>query len=226
MESGEGFFDLIRSYNTTIWPMHVLTIVLGVAAVILALRKIRGSDKMIAAILALLWLWSGVVFLVIFLGSWTPTFFGFAVPGFGYLSGVLFVMQGGIFVYFGVLRSSLSFKPSADVQGVIGTVMVGYAVVVYPIIGWATGHPYPGYPVFGTAACPVTIFTIGMLFWTNRPMPPFTPIIPMVWGLAGILAVLSIKVWADAGLFIAGMLGVVILRRNAGMPRHQPRSVP
>jgi hypothetical protein len=225
MESAEGFFDLIRSYNTAIWPMHVLTIVLGVAAAILALRKTRESDKMIAGILALLWLWSGVVFLVIFLGSWTPTFFGFAVPGFGYLGGVLFIMQGGIFVYFGVLRSSLSFKPSADVHGVIGTVMVVYAVVVYPIIGWATGHPYPGYPVFGTAACPVAIFTAGMLLWTNRRMPPFTPIIPMIWGLAGILAVVSIKVWADAGLFIAGVLGVVILRRNAAMPAHQPRAV-
>jgi len=225
MESVEGFFDLIRSYNTAIWPMHVLTIVLGVAAAILALRKTRESDKIIAGILAFLWLWSGVVFFMIFFGSWTPTFFGLAVPGFGYLSGALFIVQGAIFVSVGILRSSLSFKPTADVYGVIGTVLVVYAVVVYPVIGWATGHPYPGYPVFGTAACPVAIFTVGMLCWTNRRMPQFTPIIPMIWGFAGILAVVAIKVWADAGLFVAGILGVVILRRNAGMSAHRPRAV-
>jgi hypothetical protein len=221
MDSVEGFFGLVRSYNMAIWPMHVLTFVLGVAAVILALRRPRYSDRIISLILALLWLWSGVVFLMIFLGSWIPTFFGFALPGFGYLSGVLFIIQGTIFVYFGVIRPSLSFKLTADFHGVIGTVMVVYAMVIYPIVGYATGHPLPGYPAFGTAACPVAIFTVGMLFWTNRRMPQFIPIIPMIWGLAGILAVVAIKVWADVGLFAAGLLGFMILRRNARMPAHE-----
>jgi hypothetical protein len=225
MQSAERFFELIRSYNTAIWPMHVVTIVLGVVAAILALRHTRESDKIIAGILAFLWLWSGVVFLVIFLGSWTPAFFGFTVPGFGYMSGALFIAQGVNFAYFGLLRSSLSFRATADVYGVIGTIMVVYAVIVYPVIGWATGHPYPGYPMFGTAACPVTIFTVGMLLWTNRRMPSLTPIIPTIWGLTGILAVVSIKVWADAGLFLAGILGVFILRRNAGISAHQRSAV-
>lgn len=225
MESAESFFDLIGSYNTAMWPVHVLTFVLGVTAVILALRKTRESDKIISGILAFLWLWSGVVFLMVFFGSWIPTFFGFALPGFGYLSGVLFVIQGIIFAYFGVIRPSLSFRLTADIHGVIGVVMVVYAMVIYPIVGYATGHPLPGYPAFGTAACPVAIFTVGMLFWTNRRMPQFIPIIPMIWGLAGILAVVSIKVWADVGLFIAGILGFGILRRNARMSAHEPRPV-
>lgn len=54
MESGESFFDLVRSYNAAIWPVHVLTVVLGIAAVILALKKTRESDKIIAGILAFL----------------------------------------------------------------------------------------------------------------------------------------------------------------------------
>ena len=223
MENVEGFFDLIRSYNTAIWPMHVLTLVLGVAAAILALKKTRESDRIISSILAFLWLWSGVVFLMVFLGSWIPTFFGFALPGFGYLSGVLFITQSAIFGYFGVIRRSLSFRLTADIPGLIGTVMVVYAMAIYPIVGYATSHPYPGYPVFGTAACPVAIFTVGIFFWTNRRMPQFTPIIPMIWGLAGILAVVSIEVWADAGLFIAGILSFAILRRNAGMSVRTPR---
>lgn len=223
MDSAEGFYNLVRSYNMAIWPVHILTFLLGVTAVVLALRKTSNSDKIIAGILAFLWLWSGVVFLMVLLGSWIPTFFGFAVPGFGYLSGILFIIQGTLFVYFGVIRRSLSFKHTADFQGVIGSVMVIYAMVIYPIVGYATGHPLPGYPAFGTAACPVAIFTLGMLLWTNRRMPQFIPIIPIIWGLAGILAVVSIKVWADAGLFIAGVLGFLILRRNAKMPAHELR---
>ncbi|KPK80961.1 MAG: hypothetical protein AMS25_08210 [Gemmatimonas sp. SM23_52] len=225
MESVEGFFELIRSYNTATWPAQILTFVLGVTAVMLALRKTSNSDRIIAGILAFLWLWSGVVFLMVFLGPWVPTFFGFALPGFGYLSGVLFIIQATIFTYFGVIRPSLSFKLTADIHGVIGAVMVVYAMVIYPIVGYVTGRPLPGHPVFGTAACPVAIFTLGMLFWTNRRTPQFIPIIPMIWGLAGILAVVSIRVWADAGLFIAGILGFVILRRNAGMSAREPRPV-
>ncbi|UCC48722.1 MAG: hypothetical protein JSV41_00665 [Gemmatimonadota bacterium] len=225
MDGAEAFFDLIRSYNTAIWPVHILTFVLGVTAVILALRKTRESDKIISGILAFLWLWSGVVFLVVFLGPWTLVLSGFALSGFGYLSGALFIIQGTIFLYFGVIRASMSFKFAGDSHAVIGAVLVIYAMAIYPIVGYATGHPFPGYPAFGTAACPVAIFTVGMLLWTNRRMPQFIPIIPMIWGLAGILAVVSIKVWADVGLFIAGILGFVILRRNAGMSAHEPRPV-
>ncbi|KPK77815.1 MAG: hypothetical protein AMS25_16515 [Gemmatimonas sp. SM23_52] len=223
MDSVQVFFDLIRSYNTAIWPVHVLTLVLGVTALVLAVRKTRESDKIISGILAFLWLWSGVVFLMVFLGPWTPILLGFALPGFGYMSGALFIVQGIVFLWFGVVRSTLSFKLTADIHGVIGAVLIAYAVVIYPIVGYATGHPLPGYPVFGTAACPVAIFTVGMLLWTNRRMPQFIPVIPMIWGLAGILAVVAIKVWADVGLFIAGILGFVILRRNAGMSAPEPR---
>jgi hypothetical protein len=218
MESAASFFDLTRSYNMAIWPIHVLTLVLGAAAALLALRNARNSDRIIAAILAFLWLWSGVVFLMLFLGSWTPTLFGRTVPGFGYVSGVLFVLQSAAFMHFGLIRPSLSFKLAPDRHGVIGTIMIVYAVVIYPIVGWATGHPYPNYPIFGTAACPVAIFTVGMLCWTNRRMPPAIAVIPMIWGLAAITAVVSLEVWADLGLFLAGMLSFAILRRNARLP--------
>jgi hypothetical protein len=223
MGSVEGFFGLVRSYNMAIWPMHILTFVLGVGAVILALRRPRYSDKIISGILAFLWLWSGVVFLMVFLGPWTLVLSGFALPGFGYLSGALFIIQGTIFLYFGVIRPSMSFKFAGNSHAVIGAVLVIYAMAIYPIVGYATGHPFPGYPLFGTAACPVAIFTVGTLLWTNKRMPQFIPIIPTIWGLLGILAVVAIKVWADAGLFVAGSLGFVILRRNARMSAHEPR---
>ncbi|MEN8158854.1 MAG: DUF6064 family protein, partial [Myxococcota bacterium] len=147
-----------------------------------------------------------------------PTIFGFAVPGFWYASGALFIIQSIVFLYFGVTRGSIAYGSEGDTYTIVGIVAIVYAMIVYPIIGYITGHPLPGYPLFGSAPCPVTIFTVGMLLLTNRRMPQLVPIIPLIWGLMGILAVVVFSVWADVGLFAAGILGLLILRRNAMMP--------
>jgi hypothetical protein len=218
LSSAEEFFALVEVYNTKCWPVHIVTFLLGVGAVILTVVRAAYSDRIISAILASLWLWSGIVFLMTFFSDLTPELLTFAVPGFAYTSGALFVVQGILFLYFGVIRGFLAYRSEGGPFATVGLVAIVYAMVVYPIIGYVTGHALPGYPLFGSAPCPVTIFTIGMLMLANRRMPQVVPIIPMIWGLIGIVAVAVFKVWADVGLFAAGILAVVILKRNATLP--------
>ncbi len=218
MNSAEEFFTLIEAYNVVYWPVHIVTFLMGVTAVVLALKKAAHSDRIISAILAALWLWAGLVFFISFFGPSTPTIFGIAVPGFWYASGALFVIQGIVFLYLGVVGSSIGYAFEGNHYAIAGIVAIVYAMVVYPIIGYLTGHPLPGYPVFGSAPCPVTIFTVRMLLLTNRHMPQLIPIIPLIWGLAGILAVVVFAIWADVGLVAAGILGFTVLRRNAKLP--------
>lgn len=218
MSSGEEFFALLETYNVVYWPVHVVTFLLGVTAVVLALKKATGFDRIISGILASLWLWSGVIFLIVFFGPSTPMIFGITVPGFWYAAGALFIIQSIVFLYFGVIRRSIAYGSDGNPYATVGLVAIAYAMIVYPIIGYITGHPIPGYPLFGSAPCPVTIFTVGMLLLTNRRMPRLVPIIPLIWGLMGILAVVVFSVWADVGLFAAGILGFLILKRNAKMP--------
>jgi hypothetical protein len=218
VSSAGEFFALLESYNVVYWPVHVVTFVLGITAVILALKKAAHSDWIISTILASLWLWSGIVFLIVFFGPTTPTIFGINMPGFWHAAGALFIIQGVVFLHFGVIRGSLVFGSQGDTYATVGIVAIVYAMIVYPIIGYVTGHALPGYPLFGSAPCPVTIFTVGMLLLTNRRMPPLVAIIPLVWGLMGIVAVVVFKVWADVGLFAAGILGFLVLKRNVTMP--------
>ncbi|UCC73267.1 MAG: hypothetical protein JSV86_01500 [Gemmatimonadota bacterium] len=218
MSSAEDFFALVEMYNVTYWPVHVVTFLLGITAVILALKKGAYSDRIVSAILASLWLWSGIVFFMIYFSDLTPTLFGFAPPGFSYASGALFIIQSIIFLYFGVIRDSIAYGFEGDLYAKVGLVAIVYAMIVYPIIGYITGHPLPGYPLFGSAPCPVAIFTVGMLLLTNRRMPPLVPIIPLIWGLMGIVAVVVFTVWADVGLFAAGIVAFLILKRNAQLP--------
>jgi len=218
MSSAEEFFALVELYNVTYWPVQVVTFLAGVSAVVLTMTRAAYSDRAISAILASLWLWSGIVFLMVFFRDLTPTLFGFAVPGFAYVSGALFVIQGILFLHFGVIRGDLSYGSEGGPYATIGFAAIVYAMIVYPIIGYVTGHPLPGYPLFGSAPCPVAIYTVGMLMLTNRRMPQIVPIIPLVWGLMGIAAVVMFRVWADVGLFAAAILAFLVLKRNAKMP--------
>lgn len=218
MSSASEFFALVEQYNLIYWPAHVVTFLLGITALILTLWKAAYSDRVISAILALLWLWSGVVFLMVFFRDLTPTLFGFAVPGFAQASGALFILQSLVFLYFGVIRSSIVYGFAGDPYARVGLVAIAYAMIIYPIIGYLTGHPLPGYPVFGSAPCPVAIFTVGMLTLSVRRLPPLVLIIPLVWGLMGIVAVMVFTVWADLGLIAAGVLAFLILLRNTKLP--------
>lgn len=222
MNSAAEFFALTEAYNVIYWPVHVVTFLMGVAALILALVKATYADRVISVVLASLWLWSGVVFLILFFRDLSPTLFGFTPPGFAYASGGLFIIQSILFLYFGVIRASIAYSYEGDPYAIAGIVAIVYAMIVYPLIGYITGHPLPGYPVFGSAPCPVAIYTVGMLLLTNRRMPPLLLIIPLIWGLMGIVAVMVFTVWADVGLLAAGVLAIAILRRNAKLPVTTP----
>jgi hypothetical protein len=204
----EALFETFRTYHLAVWPMQIITYVLGIAGVILAIRKTKASDKIISGILAFLWLWSGIVFSLMFFGRVTPIF---------YFGGVALVVQGLLLFMFGFgvgLKPSLSFKFHLDSYCIVGAIMILYAMVIYPIIGHLSGHAYPRGPIFGVAPCPNCIFTFGLLLMTDRKVPPSILIIPLLWSLMGIAAA-KLGIFEDIGLVITGIAGtVLILSRN------------
>ena len=205
----EAFFKTFLTYHAAIWPMIPITYLIGIAAVVLAIKKTKYSDKIISGILAFLWLWSGIVLLIIFLAPTDRRY---------YYSGALWIIQSILFFIFGVVKPSLSFKFEGNPYSIVGAIMVIYGLVFYPIIGFLSGHGYPGGPVFGVACCPVCIFTFGMFLWTNKKVPIFIAIIPLLWSLTGIMAATQYGVWPDYGEFIIGITGfIMILHRNAKM---------
>jgi hypothetical protein len=210
----DEFFTALAAYNEAVWPVTIVAFLLGVVAVGLAARRGWSSGRLVAGILGVLWGWAGVVFFIWFLGPTIVELFGVTLPGVWYLSGVLFVLQGVLFLVVGVRRSALTFRPVWDGYGVAGAVLVGYAVVLYPLVGVVTGFGFPRYPVFG-APCPVTIFTWGLFLWADPPVPVAVAVVPLVWAVLGVMPVLVLGVWADVGLLLAGLVGFpLIVRRN------------
>ena len=96
------------------------------------------------------------------------------------------------------------------------SVFLVYALIVYPALGYWFGHRYPAAPTFGLP-CPTTIFTLGMLLWTDRRVPLYLLPMPLVWSFIGIWAAVSLGMTEDFRLLPAGLIGalLIILRDNS-----------
>jgi hypothetical protein len=152
------FLDVFEKYNLSIWPMQIVLNLFGIAAIVLAVKKASYSDRVIAIILALLWLWSGVVYHLVYFTTINKAAYGFAL---------VYILQGLMFLIFGVLKPNLSFEYRPNSYGIMGGLLVLYAMMIYPGLGYLLGHVYPKAPTFGVP-CPTTIFTFGLLLWTDK----------------------------------------------------------
>ena len=65
-------------------------------------------------------------------------------------------------------------------QEVVGGLFLLYALAIYPLLGWLSGHTYPRSPSFGLTPCPVTIFSVGLLLWTTGRVPKYLLVIPNI----------------------------------------------
>ena len=146
------------------------------------------------------------------------------------LFGVAFVAQGALFLWAGLGTPALSLRMTGT-GGLTGGVLVVYALALYPLIGYLTGHRYPAVPTFG-APCPTTIFTLGVLLWIDGPVPWRLAIVPVAWAIIGTAAAISLAVPQDYGLLVAGVMTVAIFarrsasRRSAGSSSHRIRTMP
>lgn len=205
----EVFAEMFGAYNLSVWPMQIITYALGIAAVILIIKKTKYSDMIISGILAFLWLWAGIVWSLVF---FCPYRFVYCIAA------VVLVVQGLLLFMFGFgvgLKSSLSFKWRGDLYSIIGGIAVLYVFILYPIIGGLTGWGYPQGPIFGVAPCPVCVFTFGMLLLADKRVPVLILIIPLLWSLLGVTAARRFGIYADVGMVVIGILGtVLILYRN------------
>jgi hypothetical protein len=211
----EQLLGVFERYNVAVWPMQVILHGLALAAAGLAASPLRQSSRIVASVLAFFWLWMGVVYHWLFFTAINPA---------AYLFGALCVSQGVLFLDAGMVRHSLSFCFTWNVYAAVGGVFLLYALLVYPLFGHLLSHGYPAAPSFGIP-CPATIFTFGLLLWTDRRLPKYLLAIPFLWSLVGSTTAVLLTTTQDFGLLAAGVVGTaLILLRDGGTP--QPADPP
>ncbi|MBN2079670.1 MAG: hypothetical protein JW838_11940 [Spirochaetes bacterium] len=195
----EQFIQVIVDYNTSVWPAQIVLNLLAMSALFFIFTKRPCSERVISAILAFLWIWMGAMYHLVFFTSINKLAYGF---------GTFFILQGILFVFSGSIRSTLSFSFQRNAFTYIGLAFIIFALILYPIIGYYMGHPYPKQPTFGLP-CPTTIFTFGLLLLTDKIVPKYILIIPFVWSIIGFFAAIKFTITEDYGLLAAGIIGII-----------------
>jgi hypothetical protein len=197
----EEFMSVFVTYNVSVWPAQLVLYALALVALLCFYRNVSFTSQVVFGILSFFWAWTGLVYHIGFFSSINPL---------AYIFGALFVVQSLIFLYFGVIRDKVTLTPRPDLRTIVGFVLVFYALIVYPVIGFATGRIYPKSPTFGTP-CPTTIFTFGILLFSVKRMPFFFLLIPLLWSLVGFSAAISLGVVEDLGLIAFGVVATALL---------------
>jgi hypothetical protein len=205
----EQFLEVFKNYNEAVFPMQVIFYLISLLAIYYAVKPSFKSSQIISAVLAFFWLWMGVVY---------HLFFFTGINKAAYLFGALFIMQGILFLAFGVFQDKLSFRFRTDKYGVTGIILILFALIVYPLLGNSLGHTYPSSPTFGLP-CPTTIFTFGLLLMSDKKCPVSVLIIPFIWSVIGFSAAFNFGIYEDTGLIVAAALTLSMLLIRNRAPR-------
>jgi hypothetical protein len=207
----DQFLDVFAEYNRALWPAVAFLWILTVWSIVRWLRGGPEQSRLLAAVLALHWAWSGLAYHLAFFRQINPVASMFAV---------LFVLQSAAFLWFGVVRRSLTWRFTRSARGIAGIALIVYGLL-YPAIGLALGLQYPRMPFFGVP-CPTTLVTAGVLLLAVPGSPRVVNWIPIAWCAVAASAALQLGIRADLALIVAG----VLLLLDALFParRTQPRA--
>jgi hypothetical protein len=197
----EQFLEVFRRYNDAVWPAQWVLYALGIAAVVLVFRTTPLAGRAVSGILAALWLWMGVVYHLTFFRAINPA---------AMIFGTAFIAEAALFAWLGVWRGQFTFRPRHDLAAVVGGLFVLFALVAYPLLGYALGHRYPAAPTFGLP-CPTAIFTFGLLLWADAPVPRSVLLVPVLWAVVGTSAAAQLGMREDFGLLVAAVVGTWIV---------------
>jgi Family of unknown function (DUF6064) len=197
----EHFFEVFTRYNQAIFPWQVIAIMAGVMAVSLLWRDTRPASAGVLLVLAAMWLVNGIGYHWLHFAPINPVARLFAV---------VFVAEGLLLAWAAFAWRGLRLTPRGGLVSMLGLACIGYAIVVYPALGWMAGHRYPAVPMFGVAPCPTTIFTIGVLLQAPWREVRWLLVIPGFWAAVGGSASVLLGVPQDFGLLAALVLLVLV----------------
>lgn len=205
-----AFFSNLAEYNEAIWPAQIVAFALGLVALLLVFVRASWSSVVVAALLAASWIWMGAIYHLQHFAT-----INFLAPVFG----LVFILQGLLLLWTGVIRRRVVFGFESDLPGWIGLAFVTFAMAGYPSLAALLGHGWPQLPAFGVAPCPTTIFTMGLLLLTHGRSPVHLAIIPLLWSLVAGSAAWLLNMPLDATLPALGLSAfALILWKNRVQP--------
>jgi hypothetical protein len=205
----QDFLEVFKKYNTALFPVQIILLLLALFTLLLVLRNKGRAGKPVFIILSMFWTWMGAVYHISFFSTINPAAWAF---------GLAFIAEGLLLLFYGLKKAPV-IRFTKDTRGFIAVLLISFALVVYPALGYLAGHVYPYSPTFGLP-CPTTIFTFGFFLLTAKRLPIVITLIPILWSVIGFSAALSLGMVEDIGLIIAGLI-FIFLNANK-LKSHNP----
>lgn len=185
------FLDLFAAYNRAIWPAQIVAVLMGLLAIRPLIFRHRRYDATALVLLALMWLWTGIVYFWLWFTRLSPA---------GYLFGLIFV-AGAITLSLNARHARLTLP--GGLAGVGASALLAYSTILYPLVGLAFGHPAAAIPAFGVTPCPLTLFTFAILFCAGD-VRRIVWVPPLLWSAIGGSAAFLLGIPQDWPLILAG----------------------
>jgi hypothetical protein len=169
MFSPRTYSRLFELYNAEIWPLQIVAIVAGLAALFLIWRGVHG--RVVATALAAAWIFV----------AWAYHFERYATIGTGapyYAAG--FALQALLLAWCAVRRDGLRFDLQPAPVRWVGWALLAAGVVLYPLLAPLLGRPWTQVEIFGIAPDPTAVATIGVLLLAKGRIA-FLLALPLFW---------------------------------------------
>ena len=180
--SPRTYYRMLERHNEALWPAQLLTWALGMGILVLLRRPSARQGRIIAGILAVLWVWVAWAFLLRRYATinWAITY---VVP--------LFLLEALLLLWWGVIGAKLSFAVKQGASGTVGGALVALGILLYPALATILGRPWQQAEVFGIAPDPTVIATVGLLLLANSRFRWGLLPIPLIW-----CAITAATLWA------------------------------
>jgi len=199
----EQFFDVFYNYNTSLFPLQLLILALGMVIVAAIHSKRERYSYLTGVLLGILWIWTGLIYHIRYFTSINAAAYGF---------GGLFIIQGLLFTIESV-RRNLYFEFRKRTRDYIGYFLIIFGLIIYPITGYLIEGDVQHVISLGLP-CPTVIFTFGVLLLTYRKFSRYLLIIPTIWAIIGTGAAIHFGVPQDYMLIVSAIIALIFLIRR------------
>jgi hypothetical protein len=204
--SPRTYYRMFELYHAQIWPIHLVVIVSVVAIVVLLRRDGEWRGRVIAALLAVSWLWVAIAFHLQRYATinWAAKYFA-----------VLFVAEALMLTWLGVVRRRLRFSLSRESAPYMAVGLLLVALALEPIAGRIAGRTWQQVEVAGLTPDPTAVATLALLALAIPRAPRALLVIPVLWcviGGATLWALGSGEAWI---VLLSGLCGLVLAIRTS-----------
>ena len=211
------YYRLLELYNASIWPAQIVAVGLGLAIWAALSRAATSGGRTVSATLAACWLWIAIAFHAHRYATinWAAIYFAWG-----------FALEAVLLIWIGVVRGRLLFTRSADRAGRFGLGIFLFALAAQPMVGLAFGRSWRQVEIFGVAADPTAVATLGLLLLARGPGRWALFVVPTIWcAISGatLLAMKAPDFWVAPLAAVLVGAGEVLIRVSRSSLRFQGR---